>query len=72
MRRGVEIWKKVLVIQGRNNLTNSPSERQVGVYYLYTLAVSPSLGVADNTKDTTKPMGISLRSSSPFHTKDVF
>ena len=32
--------------------------------YLYTLAVSPSLGVADNTKRTTKTMGISLRSSS--------
>ena len=32
--------------------------------YLYTLAVSPSLGVADNTKETTKTMGISLRSSS--------
>ena len=32
--------------------------------YLYTLAVSLSLGVADNTKETTKTMGISLRSSS--------
>ena len=34
------------------------------IIYLYTLAVSPSLGVADNTKETTKTMGISLRSSS--------
>ena len=25
--------------------------------YLYTLAVSPSWGVADNTKETTKTMG---------------
>ena len=33
--------------------------------YLYTLAVSPSLGgIHDNTKETTKTMGISLRSSS--------
>ena len=34
------------------------------IYILYTLAVSPSLGVADSTKETTKTMGISLRSSS--------
>ena len=32
--------------------------------YLYTLAVSPSWGVADNTKETTKTMGVSLRSFS--------
>ena len=31
---------------------------------IYTLAVSPSLGVVNNTKETTKTMGISLRSSS--------
>ena len=28
--------------------------------YLYTLAVSPVCGVADNTKETTKTMGVSL------------
>ena len=32
--------------------------------YLYTLAVSPSWGVADNTKETTKTMGVSLHSFS--------
>ena len=35
------------------------------IFYLYTLAVfRPVWGVADNTKETTKTMGISLRSSS--------
>ena len=32
--------------------------------YIYTLAVSPILGVADYTKKTTKTMGVLLRSSS--------
>ena len=34
------------------------------IYYIYTFAVSPSWGVADNTKETTKTMGVSLRSFS--------
>ena len=38
---------------------------RINSVYLYTLAVSPSLGgVADNTKETTKTMGVLLLSSS--------
>ena len=43
--------------------TGTANTKSIEVY-LYTLAVSPSWGAADNTKETTKTMGVSLRSFS--------
>ena len=42
---------------------------KINIFYLYNLAVSPSLGVADNTKETTKTPSFML-SLRKIHTEE--